>query len=302
MRQTLPFQATILVDISSHCYSTTITDFKEDAIASSFLLITFEGFVKVWYSFSDNKKGASEMAENPQENAENKEKPLTEEEILAYLYPKSYECPVCDKEFTEFILRKSKLRVVTVETDFRTIYKDIDPNHYEVIFCSHCGYATLHNYFDSPTERQRKLIKEKICSVYKPHEFIMPLPLESVMERYKQALKCADAIEAKESQKAFICLKLAWVLRGKGDKEKEMIFLKQAYEGLKLAFGQERFPLGAMDESTAKYVIADLARRLGEMGEAMRWVGDVVVARGIPGALKERASLLKDLIREGSRE
>ena len=222
-----------------------------------------------------------------------------EEAILSYLYPKSIECPVCDKEFTDFIIRKSKLRAETVETDFMTHYKVINPNFYEILFCAHCGYATLQNYFDLITDRQKKMIREKVTPSHKPREFPAPFSLECVMFRYKQALICANAIEAKASQKAFINLKLAWIMRANKNKDLELRFLRDAFEGLKHAYGAERFPLGAMDETTAKYVIADLARRLGEMSEALRWVSDVVVARGIPSAIKDRAINMKDLIRDG---
>jgi len=238
------------------------------------------------------------MADTPQVE---QPKGPTEEEILAYLFTKDMHCPVCDKNFMEFMLRKSKLRTVTVESDFRTIYKDVDPNHYDVVYCTHCGYAALHSQFDKITERQQKMISEKISVNHKPIEFPMPLTIDFVIKRFKQALLCAQAINAKASNKAFICLKMAWVLRDTKHKEIELKFLRDAYEGLKEAFSTERFPLGNMDENTAKYVIADLARRLGEMAEAMRWVGDVVVARGIPDALKERAANLKDLVREGIR-
>jgi len=222
-----------------------------------------------------------------------------EEELLSFLYTKQIHCPVCDKEFMDFMIRKSKLRATHTDTDFRTTYKTIDTNHYDVLFCYHCGYATLQNYFDRITERQQKMIREKITPHFRPMEFPMPLSLEHVSLRYKQALACADAIESKPSQKAFINLKLAWVLRGVKNKKLELKFLREAYEGLKKAFSTENFPLGQMDESTAKYVIGDLARRLGEMTDAMRWVGDVVIAKGIPSSLKERALNLKDLIREG---
>jgi len=222
-----------------------------------------------------------------------------EKELLSYLYTKQFHCIVCDKDFMDFMVRSSKLRVSHIDTDFRKTYKGIDPTHYEVLFCCHCGYATLHPYFDKIIERQQKMIAETISSNFKPREFAMPLSMEDVLYRYNQAILCCDAINAKASQKAFICLKLAWIWRGEGNKQEELKYLKIAFDGLKEAFSTERFPLGSMDEPTAKYVIADLARRLSEPGEAMRWVGDVVIGKGIPGALKERALNLKDLIREG---
>jgi len=227
--------------------------------------------------------------------------PPTEDELLAYMFTKEFECPICEKKFVDFVLKKSKLRTLKVETDFRTIYKDIDPNFYEILFCTHCGYAALHTHFDKIIERQKQMIREKVSVYHAPVEFVIPLTSESAIERYQQALLCADTINAKPSQKAFISLKLAWILRGAGRHNHEIKFIKDAYDGLKEAFSTERFPIGAMDEATIKYLIADLARRLGEMGEAMRWVGQVLVAKGIPGALKERADVLKDLIREGAR-
>jgi len=225
--------------------------------------------------------------------------PITKEEILTYLYTKNYHCPVCEKDFMDFVVKKSKLRVISTDTDFMTNYKDIDPNHYEVLFCPHCGYATLSNYFDKITQIQIKKIQEKISPNYKPIEFIMPLSKEQVINRYKQCVLCAGAIDAKASQKAFIALKLAWVLRKMGQNELEKRFIKDACDGFQTAFTQERLPIGNMDEATAKYVIADLFRRTGDMGNAMRWVADVVTAKGIPGQLKDRATNLKDLIREG---
>ncbi|MCL2218162.1 MAG: DUF2225 domain-containing protein [Defluviitaleaceae bacterium] len=223
----------------------------------------------------------------------------TEEEILEYLFPKSFRCPVCDKEFMDFIIKKSKLKSVDTDTDFMTTYKDIDPNQYDVLFCTLCGYAALSSYFEKITARQQAMIREKISPNYKPMEFPMPLSKEHIIHRFKQSILCAAAIEAKASQKAFISLKLAWVLRKMGQKELEKRFLKDALEGLKTAFTAERFPLGNMDEASAKYIIADLARRTGDLGEAMRWIGDLVVSRGLPGSLKERASNLKEMIKEG---
>jgi hypothetical protein len=222
------------------------------------------------------------------------------EEILECLYPKNITCPVCQKDFTDFAIRKSKLRMERMESDFRTVYKVVDPNHYEVHLCYNCGYAAIQAYFDRITEKQQDLIKKFITPAFKTKEHHVPLEPDVVLFRYDQALACCQAIYAKNSQFAFTYLKKAWVYRDmEGKKDEELKTLREAFIRLKDAFSSENFPLGQMDEITAKYVIAEMARRLGNFAEALRWVGDVVVAKGVPAAIKDRAINLKEAAREG---
>ena len=230
------------------------------------------------------------------EAANNNKQP--EEDPMSFLYTKSFTCPVCNKEFMEVLVRRSKLRQDSVDRDFRTHYKGIDTNLYEVTLCSNCGYASLNNFFDRITSKQQDMIKEKITPNYKYIEFPLPLAPQDALTRYKMALTCAQAMGAKASQKAIICLKMAWIYRDAKDEKSELTLLRLAYTGLKEAFTSETFPLGTMDEPTVKYLIAELARRLGEFDEALRMIGDVITSRATPGSLKNRAQDLKDLIKE----
>ena len=212
-----------------------------------------------------------------------------------YIYTKKFKCPVCEEDFNDAEVRRSKLRTQSIDTDFRTVYKDFEPTYYDVKQCTHCGYASMAAYFDKITERQKEMIRKNITPSQK--ESTPPYDLETVVSRYDQALKCVDVISGKTSQKALTALKLAWVYRADGSNEAlEKHYLRMALTGLKQAYSTENFPLGNMDESTAKYVIADLARRVGDFGEALRWISDVIVSKGTAGSLKERAIDLKELI------
>ena len=214
-----------------------------------------------------------------------------------YIYTKKFKCPVCEEEFNDVEIRRSKLRTQSVDTDFRTVYRDFEPTNYDVKQCTHCGYAALLAYFEKITERQKDVIRKKITPSFVPAEPTAPYDLATVVTRYDQALKCIDAISGKDSQKALTALKLAWVYRASGSNESlEKHYLRMAFTGLKQAYSTEDFPLGNMDESTAKYLIADIARRIGEFGEAIRWVSDVIVARGVSSTLKDKAIDLKELI------
>ena len=91
---------------------------------------------------------------------------------------------------------------------------------------------------------------------------------------------------------------MSWIYRDAKDERGELTLLKLAYAGLKEAYTTESFQLGTMDEATAKYMIAEMARRLGDFDEALKMIGDVIVSRNTPGNIRNRAQDLKELIRE----
>lgn len=227
-----------------------------------------------------------------------KEELPPDEVILAYLYSKSFTCPVCQKEFGSCTVRRSKLRQVGIDRDFRTRYKDIDPNLYDVVICSHCGYGALSNYFDRILSKQADWVKEQITPGYKHVEYDLPMKPIDALARYKHAVACAQATKAKASVKSIIFLKMAWVCRSVGDVKNELAMINLSYTNLKEAFTTESFPLGNMDEHTAKYMLAEMARRLGDFDEASRMIGSILVSRTVSSSIKDKAQDMKDLIRE----
>jgi hypothetical protein len=216
-----------------------------------------------------------------------------------YLYLKENDCPVCTRTFEAIIVRRSKLKVIDRETDLKTRFHTIDPNLYDVLICSHCGYAAMANSFSQIVDRQKELVKEKITPRFNYKEYEVPYNFADAVERYKMALLCAAVTGMRAGQKAILCLKLAWVYRDMGDKANETVFLKHAVTGLKEAFTHESFPIGPFDEPTCKYMIGELLRRVGELQEAMRWISELMVDRGTPPSLKEKANFIKEMIREG---
>ena len=53
-----------------------------------------------------------------------------------------------------------------------------------------------------------------------------------------------------------------------------------------------------MDEATATYLVAELARRCGEYDKANRWVSQLITSRVAPDRVKEKARKIKELIVE----
>ncbi len=244
---------------------------------------------------------------------ESKPKELSEEDLL---FDKSYTCPVCDKEFKSKMVRTGKAKLVSADTDLRPKYHEIDPLKYDAVLCPNCGYASLNRYFNFVMGSQAKVIKEQISKTfeYKSEEDKIYSYDEAIM-RHKMALLNTVVKKGKTSERAYTCLKLAWLFRGKREEmmrgeykqeevdellKEEVEFLENAHEGFVAAFSKEGFPMCGMDQHTVVYLVAELARRTGKIDEAKRWVSKVLVARDANKRIKDKALALKELLQEES--
>lgn len=245
------------------------------------------------------------------QGAANKPRELSEEDLL---FDKTYTCPVCDAEFKSKMVRTGKAKLVSADSDLRPKYQGIDPLKYDAILCPKCGYASLSRYFSFVMDSQAKLIKEQISRSfqYKPEDENVYSYNEAIT-RHKMALLNTVVKKGKTSERAYTCLKLAWLSRGKREElaakngsneeiakiqEEEVQFLENAYEGFSVAFSKETFPMCGMDQYTVMYLVAELARRIGKVDEAKRWVSRVLVARDANRRIKDKALALKEMLQE----
>lgn len=241
---------------------------------------------------------------------EKKAPPVVQEQDL--LFDKTYTCPVCDKEFKSRTVKMGKERLVGSDMDLRPKYEHVDMLKYDVILCPRCGYAALSRYFKFITSHQSKLIKEKISSNFKSRENEVKetYTYDEALERYKLALVNAIVKMAKSSEKAYICLKTAWLLRGKGEHldkeekgyeekkkkidEEEKEFLKNALDGFLAARQSETFPMCGMDESTVDYLIAVTSNKFEQYDVAMKLISGILVSTSANTRMKDRARVLKE--------
>ena len=229
-----------------------------------------------------------------------------------FLFDKSYTCAVCDREFKEKTVKVGKAKLVGSDQDMRPKYEHIDMLKYDVIMCPNCGYTALSRYFKFLTGPQMKKIKENICENFRSRsqDTKETYTYEEALERYKMALANAIVKQTKASEKAYICLKTGWLLRGQGehldkndpeyDKKKAEIdaqeneFLKNAFEGFVSARQSESFPMCGMDESTVDFLIAVLAMRFEKYDVASRLIANVIVSPGANTRMKDRARDIKE--------
>lgn len=246
-----------------------------------------------------------------QEKGGNKDhkKEVTEEDLL---FEKSYTCPVCDNEFKSKMVRTGKVRLAGADTDLRPKYMGVDALKYDAVLCPKCGYAALNRYFNFIMARQAANIKEQISKTFSYEEKEDKVySYDDAIMRHKLALLNTVVKNGKNSERAYTCLKLAWLYRGKREmllqqeeeydkdevmelaaEEKEL--LTNAYEGFESAFSKEDFPMCGMDQYTLLYLLAELARRIGDNEAAARHVSKVLVGKNVQKRIKDKAVDLKE--------
>lgn len=233
---------------------------------------------------------------------------LKEEDVL---FDKSYQCPVCDNHFKAKAVRTGKLKMIGQDDELRPIYQyGIDPLKYDAVTCPKCGYTALTRYYTALTNSQLRVMKHEYCSHFMGIQEEIPyMSYEGALIRHKLALVCSMKRNAKNSEKAYIFLKMAWLFRGEKEtlpensekydelQQEEDECIQKAYEGFTAAFSRESFPMCGMDEVTLRYMMAVMAHRLGKMEEAVRMLADVLLSHTAPKRIKDKALDLKQLIK-----
>lgn len=223
-----------------------------------------------------------------------------ESTIDELLYGRSYCCPVCSNNFKSQTVKVGKARLISKDTDLMPRYENINPLFYDVVICQRCGYSALSKYFERIKEEQILLVKSKITPNFKSKAYPDIYDLDIAIERYKLSLLNAVIKNTRISEKAYICLKIAWLYRLKQEKQNEVRFLEQSYIGFKEAYEKEAFPICGMDSFTLMYLIGELARRLGNNDEALQWLGRVITGRNVNPKLKDLARDQKNLIKDSN--
>ena len=230
-----------------------------------------------------------------------------------FLFDKTYTCPVCDNEFKSKTVKIGRAKLKGTDMDLRPKYEHIDLLKYDVIACPVCGYAALSRYFKYMTSAQAKLIKQNISQNYKGKE---PkgdtITYDEAVERYQLTLANAIVKQARASEKAYICLKSAWLLRGytesldesaadyatkKAELEaQENEYLQNAFDGFLAARQSEPFPMCGMDEQTVDYLISVMAVRFEQYDVASKLISTIIASATASPRMKDKARDLKELV------
>lgn len=231
----------------------------------------------------------------------------------SFLLDKAIRCTVCDKVFKTKMVN-SRVKRLEPDLDLRPRYEHIDTLKYNTKSCPYCGYTAVNRYFEHLSSMQIKQVKEQVCANFKGSDDVEAklLSYDEAIERYKLALFCSIAKKAKTSEKAYTCLNLAWLFRGKYEsldpkdpaleqerkecKEQEEAFYAQAFEGLNKAMSTENYPICGMDECTLDYLLATMAYHFKKYDVASKCIARILQSVAASKKMKDRAYDLKEKI------
>lgn len=258
--------------------------------------------VDVYATVGEKGKGnAEKVTEGPVQHKE-----------TDYLLRKSYVCPICNNSFKALQVKASKPRLLSTDPDMRPVYQYIDVIKYDCVVCEKCGYASLNKHFDQISDAQIRIVRKEVCERFKG---LKPAgdtyTYDEAITRFQLALANTMIKRAKASERAYLCLKLAWLYRGKRNAivsidekkreelyETEIQYIKKAREGFLSARAKEMFPIAGMDEYTFDFLLAELSIECNEEAEAKKLISNLIYSKTAPTRVRDKARELRDFLNE----
>lgn len=230
----------------------------------------------------------------------------------SFLLAKTVRCKVCDQVFKTKVVKNGRVKRLEPDRDLRPRFQYIDTLKYDVSSCPKCGYTAMNRYFDQLMPSQAKLIQEQIGSKFQPGSDPEPdfYDYDEAIGRYKLSLMNTVVKKGKDSEKAYTCLKLAWLLRGKAEtmpaetpqeqaavaecRKEEEAFYQQAYEGFSKAITKEDYPMCGMEQSTVDYLIAYMAYHFKQYEISSKFLATVLTSPSASRRMKDMGLQLKE--------
>lgn len=271
----------------------------------------FSGMEKFGLKSAESMK----LFEDEQKDDKKESGTHTEEKIPAeseFLLDKTVQCKVCDHKFKTKVIKSGRVKRLEPDRDLRPRFQYIDTLKYDVTSCPACGYTAMNRYYEHLTPTQVKLIKEQIANNFHADskEENAVYDYDEAIDRYKLSLVNTVVKKGKDSEKAYTCLKIAWLLRGKAEtmsqdtqeekaakaacQKEEEEFYQQAFEGFMKAISEEMFPMCGMEQSTVDYLLAYMAYHFKKYEIASKFLASVLTAPSASRRMKDMALELKE--------
>ncbi len=263
----------------------------------------------------DDLFGTKKKTENKGETTQAAAPEVKEEDLLL---AKSVQCPICDHEFRILTPKSGRIRRLESDRDLRPNCVGIDILKYNVICCPKCGYAALtqNDWFKNILRTQKDMIRKGVTERFDPSsveaaygEDVNKWNYGISIALHKLSLYNCVVKNAKNSEKAYNCLVLAWLNRGRAEEmeakgeEPERIqkirsmeeeYYRNAYEGLMKAVSEETPPICGMSEHMMNYLLAIMSDKFGKLETASKIVASIITSSTADRKIKDKARDLKE--------
>ncbi len=212
-----------------------------------------------------------------------------------YLYVVKKTCPICSEQ-TRATKVRSRLITETVDNDFCTRYKDINPYYYRIWVCEHCGYAEDERHFlHGVSPREKKELENFLAENPTTVEFSEQRTRDDAIHALELAISYSKFTKDTLAHKAGLNLTLAWLYREAGDKKSENEFLAEAGKLYTESHSREMFPQGQMTEADCIYLIGAIYFRLGDYDTASRYLSMLIHNKELDAKERVTVDRAKDL-------
>lgn len=221
---------------------------------------------------------------------------------ISPFFDREYTCPVCSHQFSSLAVRSSSVYVITKNSDFRVVYKGLDPFYYSIIACPKCCYAASQNVFSNEIDNGCDVLRNALSH-------LQPAPIPNLcgerdqrqaLQALRLAIQSAQLRRVPPGDLAGLLLGAAWISEDLQDQRLESVYRHAALECYLEAFDHASGGIVHMNEAQSCYLIAELYRRIGEYGKAVTWFRNTVGYEDITPQLEKLARDQWALAREES--
>lgn len=274
------------------------------------------GLEKFGLNVSNDVDIFKEEEEKPRERRVEAKKEETKKEEIppeeSFILEKGIRCPVCDNVFKTKMVKSGRVKRLESDKDLRPRHQYIDTLKYDICSCPKCGYTAMHRFFPHISQLQIKMIQKDICGNFRSQSEPEPAvyDYDRAIDRHKLALFNTVVKKGKTSEKAYTCLKIAWLYRGKAEslnsdteaakqliadaKKEEETFYQQAYDGLMKAVSTEMFPICGMDQGTMDFLLAAMSMHYKKYDVASKLLAGILTSPTAGRQMKDKALNLKE--------
>ncbi len=222
---------------------------------------------------------------------------VTKPEYAKYLYPATYKCPNCGKNFGGPKVFMSKLLPTGAPRyDLRKLYKGFALEWYEVICCPHCYFSMFDDCFTAPKALSKKLITEPLEQAKQALTLDLDgeRTLDLVFSTYFIAEKCVAGYVGPKHLLRKIWAGLSWLFEDVGDSDMMKVYAKKTAQVSESIYMESK--LTPVQEQIMLLTTAGMLFRAEEQPDkVLKWLFSVKTNKN---GKKIYADLAEDLMEE----